>query len=104
MLYHHPKHLPCMAEAQIEEKGEKNERTKDEEASAMRTSAFPSCPKIFLLIQFSRQLSILDQSEENNALPSMVISVMHQCVTSNCRVCVFLMISPNYDTEKPEKA
>ena len=98
MLYHHLNHLPCMAEAQIEEKGEKNERTKDEEASAMRTSAFPSCPKIFLLIQFSRQLSILDQSEENNALPSMVINVMHQCVTRNYRVCVFLMISPNYDT------
>ena len=36
MLYHHLNHLPCVAEAQIEEKGEKNERTKDEEASAMR--------------------------------------------------------------------
>lgn len=98
MLYHHLNHLPCMAEAQIEEKGEKNERTKDEEASAMRTSVFPLCPTIFLLIQFRGQLSILDQSEENNALPSMVINVMHQCVTRNCRVCVFLMISPNYDT------
>ena len=97
MLYHHRNHLPCMAEAQIEEKGEKNERTKDEEAFALRTSVFPLCP-IFLLIQFSGQLSILDQSEENNALPSMVINVMHQCVTINCRVCVFLMKSPNYDT------
>ena len=76
----------------------KAKRTKDEEASAMRTSVFPLCPTIFLLIQFSGQLSILDQSEENNALPSMVINVMHQCVTRNCRVCVFLMISPNYDT------
>ena len=68
MLYHHLNHLPCVAEAQIEEKGEKHERTKDEEPSAMRTSVFPLCP-IFLLIQFSGQLSILDQSEENNALP-----------------------------------
>ena len=76
----------------------KAKRTKDEEASAMRTSVFSLCPTIFLLIQFSGQLSILDQSEENNALPSMVINVMHQCVTRNCRVCVFLMISPNYDT------
>lgn len=78
-----------MAEAQIEEKGEKNERTKDEEASAMRTSVFPLCTTVFLLIQFSGQLSILDQSEENNTLPSMVIKEMHQCVTRNCRVCVF---------------
>lgn len=31
MLYHHLNHLPCVAEAQIEEKGEKHERTKDEE-------------------------------------------------------------------------
>ena len=41
MLYHRLNHLPCVAEAQIEEKGEKNERTKDEEASAMRISVFP---------------------------------------------------------------
>ena len=43
MLYHRLNHLPCVAEAQIEEKGEKNERTKDEEASAMRIFVFPRC-------------------------------------------------------------
>lgn len=63
------------------------------------------CPTIFLLIQFSSQLSILDQSEENNALPSVVISEMHQLVCckklSSLCVCVFFkIVSPLGKTEQ----